>query len=133
MSGTMRHIVMALAFTLLAPPLSSQGAPGVKDSLLATPAEYQGWKLYHSYCDRCHAQDAMGSTFAPDVRRSVSPEGLVTRDGFAAVVRDGRAAKGMPGFRTLLTDDQIADIYAYIKARSEGRLGRGRPHQATPP
>lgn len=129
----MRRVVTALACTLLGQPVSAQDAPAPQETLLASPAEYEGWKLYHSYCDRCHAQDAMGSTFAPDLRRSVSPEGLVTRDGFLAVLRDGRAAKGMPGFSALLSDEQIAAIYAYVKARSEGRLGRGRPRRATAP
>jgi hypothetical protein len=33
----------------------------------------------------------------------------------------------MPGFAVLLEDQQIADIYAYLIARSSGKLGPGRP------
>ena len=129
---TMPRIGMALMFTLLGRLLSAQDAPQ-HDTLLASPSEYEGWKRYHLYCDRCHGQDAMGTTFAPDLRRSIAADGLVTREIFVQVVRDGRAANGMPAFGTLLRDEQIAQIYDYVKARSDGRLVRGRPHRPTAP
>ena len=43
-------------------------------------------------------------------------------------VKNGRPDKGMPTWGPLLTDKQIEDLYAYLKARSEGRLAPGRPH-----
>ena len=30
-------------------------------------ATYKGWRTYHSTCHVCHAQDAIGSTFAPSL------------------------------------------------------------------
>lgn len=101
------------------------------DNLLATPDEYQGWKWFHVYCFRCHGIDAMGSDLAPNLRKSVSSEGLVTHDVFLKTVRDGRQEKGMQSWKALLDDPQIEQLYAYIKARSEGRLAAGRPHRAT--
>jgi len=103
----------------------------VRDSLLASDDEYQGWKWFHVYCYRCHGTDALGSTLAPDLRHSVSPQGTVTRDVFLTTVRDGRIAKGMPSWNALLNQRQIEELYAYIKARSEGRLAPGRPHRAS--
>ena len=107
-----------------------------RDSLLVTDDEYQGWKWFHVYCYRCHGTDALGSTLAPNLRHSVSLQGTVTRDVFLITVRDGRIAKGMPSWSALLNQRQIEELYAYIKARSDGRLAPGRPHRAsdqTPP
>ncbi|MFA7105631.1 MAG: cytochrome c, partial [Dysgonamonadaceae bacterium] len=28
---------------------------------------YQGWRTYHAFCYQCHAQDAVGSSFAPSL------------------------------------------------------------------
>src|SRR5262245_65747341 len=30
-------------------------------------ATYVGWRTFHGICHTCHAQDAVGSTFAPDL------------------------------------------------------------------
>jgi len=118
------------------PPAATAPAPGPAtsgDKLLVTEDEYQGWKYYAVYCERCHAPDAVGTADAPDLRYSVSPEGEVTADSFAVMVRDGSENKEMKGFEDLLDDQRIEQIYAYIMARSEGRLAAGRPHRASGP
>jgi mono/diheme cytochrome c family protein len=101
------------------------------DKILVTETEYQGWRYFQVYCARCHGEDALGSLTAPDLTFSVSSDGSITRDSFVVVARGGSANKEMKGFQDLLDDQQILNIYAYVKARSEGRLGRGRPHRAT--
>jgi mono/diheme cytochrome c family protein len=115
------------------PPAATPPAPAPAtsdDKLLVTEDEYQGWKYYAVYCERCHAPDAVGTLDAPDLRYSVSPEGEVTADSFAVMVRNGSENKEMKGFEDLLDDQRIEQIYVYIKARSEGRLAAGRPHRA---
>ena len=52
----------------------------------------------------------------------------VDHDLFVQTVKNGRPDKGMPTWGPLLTDKQVDDLYAYLKARSEGRLAPGRPH-----
>ena len=37
----------------------------------------------------------------------------------------------MPAFKTMITDAQIGQLYAYVKARSAGTLGPGRPKRAS--
>ena len=37
--------------------------------------------------------------------------------------------KGMPAWKTVLSDEQVEQLYAYVKARSEKRLAAGRPHR----
>lgn len=111
------------------PPAASPVTSG--DKLAVTEDEYQGWKYFAVYCERCHAPDAVGTADAPDLRYSISSEGEVTADSFAVIVRNGSENKEMKGFEDLLDDQRIQQIYAYIKARSEGRLAAGRPHRAS--
>jgi mono/diheme cytochrome c family protein len=111
------------------PPTSASETSG--DKLVVTEAEYQGWKYYAVYCERCHAPDAVGTADAPDLRYSVSAEGGVTADSFRVMVRNGSENKEMKGFADLLDDQRIEQLYAYVKARSEGRLAAGRPHRAS--
>jgi len=114
-----------------APPVSSTKPTG--DKLLVTEDEYQGWKYYAVYCERCHAPDAVGTEDAPDLRYSVSPDGAVTVDSFKVIVRNGSENREMKGFEDLLDDRRIEQVYAYVKARSEERLAAGRPHRAPGP
>lgn len=99
-------------------------------NLLVSDTEYQGWRYYHLYCDRCHGQDALGTLDAPNLRHSITPEGGVSADSFFVMVRNGSSNKEMPSFHELLDDQQIRGIYAYVSARSENRLAAGRPRRA---
>jgi len=123
-----------------APPPTAPAAPAPTpprgpsaDKLLASETEYQGWRYFHVYCERCHGTDALGTVDAPDLRYSVSAEGDVTADSFRVIVRKGaenrEENKVMKGFEDLLDDERIAQLYAYVKARSEERLAAGRPHR----
>jgi mono/diheme cytochrome c family protein len=113
---------------------SGQQAAGAgqqaNDHLTASPAAYQGWKTFHVYCYRCHGVDAMGSDLAPNLRHSVGPEGSVTHEVFVTTVKEGRLPKGMPSWKALLDDQQIENLWAYLRARSSGELAPGRPRQA---
>jgi mono/diheme cytochrome c family protein len=96
------------------------------DKLAVNQSEYNGWKWFAVNCTRCHGEDAVGSTIAPNLMKSLREH--VTHDVFVQTVKNGRPDKGMPTWEPLLTDKQIEDLYAYLKARSEGRLAPGRPH-----
>jgi quinoprotein dehydrogenase-associated probable ABC transporter substrate-binding protein len=104
---------------------TTQPAPG-PDKLAVTQAEYDGWKVFAVNCTRCHGEDAIGSALAPSLVKSL--QGTVTHPVFVQTVTEGRVAKGMPAWGPLLTPRQIENLYAYLKARSEGRLAPGRPH-----
>ena len=86
---------------------------------------YNGFRRYHAVCVHCHGPDGMGSTFAPSLVTEL-PDSL----SFRRIVRDGRSsgASVMKGFAG---DPNVApyvdDIYAYLQARADGVLGRGRP------
>jgi hypothetical protein len=67
----------------------------------------------------------LGSTFAPSLIDRISDI-----ETFRRVVRDGRRS-GASIMRGYADDPNVApyvdDIYIYLKARADGRLGRGRP------
>lgn len=86
---------------------------------------YNGFRRYHGGCNHCHGPDGIGSTFAPSL---VDP--LADADVFRRIVLDGslRGTSVMPGYAG---DPNVAphvdDIFAYLQARANGQLGRGRP------
>jgi mono/diheme cytochrome c family protein len=92
---------------------------------------YNGWRRYTESCLRCHGPDGAGSSYAPDLLESLKH---LDEDQFKEVVINGRlnvsqsAENVMPPFGTV--EDVVLyldDIYGYLKARSDGALGRGRP------
>ncbi len=92
---------------------------------------FNGWRRYTESCLRCHGPDGAGSSYAPDLTLSLK---TMSEDDFKEVVVNGRtnvntaAENVMPPFGTV--EDVMSyldDIYAYLKARSDGVLGRGRP------
>ena len=92
---------------------------------------YNGWRRYSDSCLRCHGPDGSGSSYAPDLTNSLK---TMSEDTFKATVMGGRINVGqanqnvMPMFSNV--EDvamYIDDIYGYLKARSDGVLGRGRP------
>ena len=94
---------------------------------------YNGWRRYTESCLRCHGPDGAGSSYAPSLVDSAK---TMSQDQFNEIVVNGRinvnAANEnvMPPFGTV--EDVVTyldDIWAYLKARADGVLGRGRPQR----
>lgn len=89
--------------------------------------EFSGYKRYHANCSVCHGPDGLGGTFAPALTESLK---AIDHDKFLDTVVNGKenAQLAMPAFGA---DPNvmcyIEDIYVYLKARSTGTVGRGRP------
>jgi len=92
---------------------------------------FNGWRRYTESCLRCHGPDGAGSSYGPDLVDSVKH---TTQDEFNEVVVNGRTNVNassnsvMPPFGEV--EDVVTyldDIWAYLKARADGALGRGRP------
>lgn len=107
------------------PNAQAPGGPA-GDKLAVTQSEYNGWKTFAVNCTRCHGEDAVGSSIAPSLIKSLREH--VTHEVFVQTVKNGRPEKGMPTWGPLLSDTQVEDLYAYLKARSDARLAPGRPH-----
>ena len=109
------------------PTVAQAAAPAQRDSLAVSQAEYNGWKTFAVNCTRCHGDDAFGTVIAPNLLHSLKTT-VTSHDFFIQTVTDGRPAKGMPTWGPLLEPQRIEELWAYLKARSDGRLAPGRPH-----
>ncbi len=108
---------------------------------------YNGYRRYHNSCHACHGLAGVGSSFAPALIESLK---AVDEEQFLNIVVNGRingrignagdntkpiissSAAGeknvMPSFAMdPNVMEYIDDIYAYVKARSDGVIGPGRP------
>jgi cytochrome c len=95
---------------------------------------YEGWKQFSLNCARCHGDDALGTSFGPNLVLSLQAEGPIpTRGAFIALLSAGRPDRGLPSASTLgLSPDLFEGLYTYLSGRSAGRLHGGRPARRTP-
>lgn len=94
---------------------------------------YNGYRRYHSFCHVCHGPDALGSSYAPALTESIPRIGY---EGYLEAVVYGvenvsqSQQSVMPAFGEVAdVINYIDDIYAYLKARADGAVGRGRPER----
>lgn len=92
---------------------------------------YNGWRRYHASCHTCHGPDGLGSSYAPNL-----VDAPMSYEDFTEVVMNGREnvtssqQSVMPAFGTVMDVAMyIDDLYAYVQARADGALGRGRPQR----
>ena len=98
---------------------------------------FSGFRRYHSECHVCHGPDGMGSTFAPALAESLK---TLPYDQYLDIVVNGRQRDGATGQRVMPAFAMnlnvmcfVDDIYAYLKARADGVIGRGRPKKEPKP
>lgn len=86
---------------------------------------YNGYRRYNATCNHCHGPDGIGSSFGPSLIETSLPF-----DEFRRVVLEGTGSgtSVMQGFAgDPNVEPHVADIHAYLRARADGALGRGRP------
>jgi cytochrome c oxidase cbb3-type subunit III len=83
------------------------------------PAVERGRKQFQQSCGFCHGPDATGAR-GPDLVRSPLVAHDVKGDKIGEVIRLGRPDKGMPAMP--VTDEQVADIGAFLHARAKEAL-----------
>jgi mono/diheme cytochrome c family protein len=86
---------------------------------------YNGFRRYHAVCNHCHGPDGTGSTFGPSL-----VDNLTDINAFRRIVSEGQR-NGVSIMKGFADDPNVSpyvdDIYAYLQARADGVLGRGRP------
>jgi len=120
-------------------------------------ATYTGWRVYHQSCYLCHGLDGVGTALAPSLVDSMHH--LSAQDFAVKVATSYRIVVGLEAASgddpTAIRDAMIAevnrhedpillmpawegdskvkphlsDLYAYLKARSDGVLGPGKPRR----
>lgn len=97
---------------------------------------YVGFIRYSANCLQCHGPDGLGSTYAPSL---VDALHSLSYGDFLATVAGGK--KNVSAAQDLvmpaLGDNKnvmcyIDAIYIYLRARSDGALGRSRPEKHAP-
>ena len=82
---------------------------------------FRAWR--QAACDRCHGPNQEGMV-GPSLINSLK---TLTKDQFVTTVKNGRLDKGMPSFGTnAAVTDNIDQLYAYLKGRSDGAITRAR-------
>ena len=118
---------------------------------------FAGWRVYHQACHGCHGVDAIGTSLAPslvDKMHDMSPEAFAIKVatsyrivlGLEAATNDDPNARREALVAALQRGEDpvllmpawdgdprvkphLSDLYAYLKARSDGKLGPGRPRR----
>jgi cbb3-type cytochrome c oxidase subunit III len=72
----------------------------------------EGQRIYESACASCHGADGVGRGVVP--RLQAYPVGAEAR--FIRAVLEGRTTLGMPPWSGLLTESQIRQVLAYVRA-----------------
>ena len=114
---------------------------------------YSGWRVFQERCAGCHGAAATGTANAPDLLQRVQTMGQrqfvsrvlyrydwgipAARAGSETAAREAlveeimqrrQGALEMPAWQgEPRVNAHIADLYAYLSARAEGRQGPGRP------
>ena len=131
MFGTTALLLLGTGFLSAAQTDQSAQKPYTIENGKVDKKTFNGWRRYTESCLRCHGPDGAGSSYAPSLVDSVK---TMTQDEFNDIVVNGRtnvnaaSENVMPPFGEV--EDVVSyldDIWAYLKARADGVLGRGRP------
>jgi mono/diheme cytochrome c family protein len=126
--------------------LIGSGSAAAQDKAAAAPTDKSLYKVVDGYkvdsktmdgfrawraaaCDRCHGANQEGLV-GPSLLESLKTQ---SKEDFIKTVRDGRLDKGMVSFSTSKTVmDNIDNLYAYLKGRSNGDITRAKVEELKP-
>jgi len=88
---------------------------------------FRAWRA--GACDRCHGANQEGMV-GPSLIESLKS---LSKEDFVKTVRDGRLDKGMVSFSSSkMVMDNIDNLYAYLKGRSDGNITRAKVEELKP-
>jgi methanol metabolism-related c-type cytochrome len=97
---------------------------------------YSGYLRFNSMCIVCHGPDGSGSSYAPNLTSSLK---AINYGEFLSIVAQGRKNISastefvMPSFGDNKNVTCYLDnIYIYLRGRTDGAVGRGRPEKHAP-
>lgn len=103
------------------------------------PAASRGEIIYRSHCATCHGENGSGASWAatsmnPPPRDFTAPASRLelTRERMLSSVKNGRPGTAMMSFSSRLSDDDIAAVVDYVRARfmadQGARASAANPH-----
>ena len=117
-------VLSMAAFSL--PVYAEDNLYTVQDGKMLDAESYNGFKLYRNWCARCHGTYGQGMV-GPNLADSLT---VLSKDEFVKTVTDGKSGSigSMPAWKSntkvIAGMDQL---YAYLKARSDGAIGEVKP------
>ena len=104
---------MILAAFIVVVAVGCQSAPQL------TPQQLEGKKLYQSRCEHCHEENDLALKPPPPSLHHIGEQGILPNGGAAtdaAITKIVNFGKNkMPGFNGRFTDEQMADLIAYLR------------------
>jgi len=106
-------------------PVDIRTLLSIRAPAFSLAAAREGAPLFNQACSKCHGPDAVADPhgLAPVDLRISAPR--FSYRGFLYIILNGRPEKSMPPLRGTVTEDQIALIYQYLRARSQKLLPGG--------
>ena len=121
----MKRTLMVLALVLSSASVADDATQlyHVQEGNKVDPKTLIGWKTWRALaCERCHgaAQEGLVGPALVDSLKTMSKE------DFHTTILNGRPDKGMPPFNTSqMVTTNWEGLYAYLKGRSDGKIGPG--------
>jgi mono/diheme cytochrome c family protein len=117
--------VLLAALLCLAGAAQAQDKPyKVVDGYKVDAETMKGFRAWRSAaCDRCHGANQEGLV-GPSLVNSLK---TLSKEDFVTTVTKGRLDKGMQSFgNSPVVMDNINQLYAYLKGRSDGEITRSK-------
>lgn len=124
------NLVLLPALLCLAGAAHAQDKPyTVVDGYKVDAETMKGFRTWRSAaCDRCHGANQEGLV-GPSLVNSLK---TLSKEDFIATVTKGRLEKGMQSFgNSPVVMDNINQLYAYLKGRSDGAITRAKVEEAS--
>lgn len=98
--------------------LAQAAAPAAAAGATAAGANLaEGKEVFNGTCAHCHGPDAIQSEKKIDLRRLTIRYGDDMKDVYWKTVHEGRPAKGMPAWKEVFTDEQLSNVFEYLKTK----------------
>ena len=122
-----RNFLCALSLLATSSAFAQAAPYQVTDGYKVDADTMKGFRTWRAAaCDRCHGANQEGLV-GPSLLTSMK---TLSKEEFIKVVREGRLEKGMQSFGTSQqVMDNIDQLYAYLKGRSDGAITRAKVEQ----
>ena len=104
-----------------------------RNRCLVDGGTYVGWRTFHAVCHVCHAQDAVGSTFAPDLLARMRNIDKATFLESLDEGLEGQVGVMPPWRENPNVNKYYEQLWSYLLARADGVLLPGRPRRLPNP
>jgi|GEM_PF-595628 len=104
------------------------GLYSVVDGNKLDASSYAGFKLFRNWCARCHGTYGQGMV-GPNLADSLK---IISKEQFYDTVENGKSGRigSMPSWKAnVQVMENMDQLYAYLKARSDGAIGVIKPQK----